>query len=377
MRFRKVECKIFMEFSRTVASLPDKECPGLKPAETELCVETPHCSSPGGEEIMADQRSEILSQTLPALSPAPPETLPLQPNLLGETEPGPSYVWKIAGFTTCTASCLGGLQESIVICVEATKESPVAPYLCQPGERLEIEVRTCNENPCPPRWNVSDFSSCSQSCGGGSQSRSVECIQEVAHGDHNIIQLEDSACPQPPPQPQQFCAVLDCPPAWEAAAWTKCSRRCGGGRRFRKVRCQQLLSLGQMIDRPDPACVSSLVRPRVEEECNTQQCKYVSNPKIKAKETQRFIQSDPTQTAVKLKVGGEATVYEGTTVKISCPVRHYDKSKITWAHGSILFHSGKRRSRHSKISVSSKGCVKIKKIAQYDEGVYTCMGESR
>ena len=23
---------------------------------------------------------------------------------------GPSYTWKIAGFTTCTASCLGGLQ---------------------------------------------------------------------------------------------------------------------------------------------------------------------------------------------------------------------------------------------------------------------------
>ena len=139
---------------------------------------------------------------------------------------------------------------------------------------------------------------------------------------------------------------------------------------------KQLLSLGQMIDRPDTACLASLERPGVEEECNTAQCKYVSNPKIKAKETQRFLQSDPAQTAVKLKVGGEATVYEGTTVKISCPVRHYDKSKITWAHGSILFHSGKRRSRHSKISVSSKGCVKIKKIAQYDEGVYTCMGES-
>ena len=198
----------------------------------------------------------------------------------------------------------------------------------------------------------------------------------MAHGDHNIIQLEDSACPQPPPQPHQFCAVLDCPPGWEAAAWTKCSRRCGGGRRFRKVRCQQLLSLGQRVDRPDTACVSSLSRPHVEEECNTQQCKYVSNPKIKAKLSQRFLQSDPAQTAVKLKVGGEATVYEGTTVKISCPVRHYDKAKITWAHGSILFHSGKRRSRHSKISVSSKGCVKIKKIAEYDEGVYTCMGES-
>ena len=104
------------------------------------------------------------------------------PNFIAQA----SYAWKIAGFTTCTASCLGGLQESIVICVETEKENPVAPYFCDPHKRLEIEVglnifssnisssnfshqifppsniclwqvRTCNENPCPPRWNVSDF----------------------------------------------------------------------------------------------------------------------------------------------------------------------------------------------------------------------------
>jgi len=51
---------------------------------------------------------------------------------------------------------------------------------------------------------------------------------------------------------------------------------------------------------------------------------------------------------------------------------HY-RSKITWAKGSLLFHSGKRRSRHSRISVSSKGCLKIKKIELYDDGVFTCM----
>ena len=103
MRFRKVECKIFMEFSKTVASLPDKECPGVKPAETEICVEAPSCQAPGGQ-VMADRLS-VLSQTLPSLNE--PETLPL---LLGDSssEEDGGYIWKIAGFTTCTASCLGG-----------------------------------------------------------------------------------------------------------------------------------------------------------------------------------------------------------------------------------------------------------------------------
>ena len=46
-------------------------------------------------------------------------------------------------------------------------------------------------------------------------------LQEVAHGDHNIIQLAEAACPQPPPRAQQFCNVIDCPPAWQAEPWTK------------------------------------------------------------------------------------------------------------------------------------------------------------
>ena len=94
--------------------------------------------------------------------------------------------------------------------------------------------------------------------------------------------------------------------------------------RYRKVRCQQLLSLGQLIDKGETSC-SAGAKPGAEEACSLEPCKYVANPKIRAKEGQSFVQSDPGQAAVKLKVGGAATVYQGTTVKISCPVRHYDK----------------------------------------------------
>ena len=106
----------------------------------------------------------------------------------------------------------------------------------------------------------------------------------------------------------------------------QCSQRCNGGKRYRKVRCQQLLSLGQLIDKPETMCeADDVTKPDNEEDCNMQQCKYVSDPKIRAKEDQIFIQDDPYQGAIKLKVGGTATVYVGTTIKISCPVRHFDK----------------------------------------------------
>lgn len=44
VRKREVHCKIFLEFSRTIAKLPDYKCTGPKPSEeTERCVMEP-CS---------------------------------------------------------------------------------------------------------------------------------------------------------------------------------------------------------------------------------------------------------------------------------------------------------------------------------------------
>ena len=78
-----------------------------------------------------------------------------------------------------------------------------------------------------------------------------------------------------------------------------------------------------MIDKPEAQCQGT--KPEMEETCNNNQCQYVNNPKIKANTEQDYVQSDPYQKAVKLKVGGRATVYIGTTVKVRCPVKQYDK----------------------------------------------------
>ena len=46
-----------------------------------------------------------------------------------------------------------------------------------------------------------------------------------------------------------------------------------------------------------------------------------------------------------------------------------------WAKGNVMYHSGRKRGRHSKVSVSGKGGLKIKTIGFTDSGVYTCMGK--
>ena len=63
------------------------------------------------------------------------------------------FKWKDMGFTTCSESCLGGLQESKIICVDRDGDA-VSPMHCAEMERPEMMVRTCNDHPCPPRYLI-------------------------------------------------------------------------------------------------------------------------------------------------------------------------------------------------------------------------------
>lgn len=92
---------------------------------------------------------------------------------VGVSEPGKTYIWKEQGYTSCSASCLGGVEELIINCVREDTGKVVSPFLCSPETKPEARIRTCNDRPCPPRWNYSDFSPCSKSCGIGIRERGV------------------------------------------------------------------------------------------------------------------------------------------------------------------------------------------------------------
>ena len=100
----------------------------MKPAETEICVDRPSCSlTPGAQGMMADTavtrltgaRAQQTRLETKLTLVHEPETMALlrdeavrdeEEELEEDLTLNPSYIWKIAGFTTCTASCLGGLQ---------------------------------------------------------------------------------------------------------------------------------------------------------------------------------------------------------------------------------------------------------------------------
>ncbi|XP_069958096.1 protein madd-4-like isoform X3 [Cherax quadricarinatus] len=479
-RSRSVTCKIFLEFSRTVAVLPDDQCPGAKPPHSQRCVLPPCSHAMTRHEYPASEVSDAAHEhPIVSLEDAHDEDdsngdqkiheTPFLPKLVDEdasfgrgktlvqdidlqvpkaqayNEPHPglhsyetptdlqpasdpllryasefdahnqydsyevsrskpqlesehaemnsieidmgggeggypgsyqiedesniahTYQWTTLGFGPCSASCLGGVQESMVKCVRKSDRKPVISQLCSTLVRPDIITRTCNDQPCPPRWNISEFGECSKTCGGGIQTREVKCIHEVTRGGTNTVEVPDSLCPQPPHRTQQHCNFMDCPPEWVPSRWSKCSAPCGGGGKRREVRCHQALANGRIEERPNRECPHR--QPRSFRKCNQRGCqgerKEPKNSIIKSQVHQNYVQSKFMK-RLTLKVGGTATVFRGVKVKVKCPVRRFDRSKITW------WYEGHQVGKRGPIRTNNNGVLKIKEVQYPHAGVYIC-----
>ncbi|XP_055381952.1 protein madd-4 [Condylostylus longicornis] len=342
IRRKEWKCKIFLEYSKTVATVNNSLCEGPPPkAEIEHCVMDP-CMLPYGYD----------------------DQYPRDSIKVGVSEPGKTYVWREQGYTSCSASCLGGVEELIINCVREDNGRVVSPFLCSPETKPEARVRTCNDRPCPPRWNYSDYSPCSKSCGIGIKTREVQCIHEVTRGGENTMVVPNNMCPQPPPPDRQYCNVLDCPVRWEVGEWSKCSHTCGQGVKERKVECKQIMAQEHKIERPVSMCPSA--KPATTKPCNVKACPPEDPKPIIQVSNSTYKQHDPKKNKISLKIGGAAEVFFGTQVKIKCPVKRYNRTKIRWSKD----HKPLPKSR--KFKVSKKGALRILDITFRDSGIYSC-----
>lgn len=171
-------------------------------------------------------------------------------------------------------------------------------------------------------------------------------------------------CPHPPPPDRQYCNVLDCPARWEVGEWSRCSKSCGNGYKNRTVLCKQTMAQDHKVGRLDSMCPG--LKPPDKKVCNTKPCAPEDDrPTISISES-KYIQHDPNMKKISLKVGGAATIFYGTQVKIKCPVKKYNRTKIKWSKD----HNYLPKTR--KYKVSKKGALRILDVTFKDAGVYTC-----
>lgn len=158
------------------------------------------------------------------------------------------FFWKPSGYTECSKTCGGGTQILKYICTREHTQTPVPEKRCHALEKpRETQVR-CNTTPCLPRWRAGPWSLCSVTCGSGTRSRSIECVQEITAS--LIMRIADGACVEPNILPtSEVCEMPRCeleskvapttlpPPQWSVGTWSTCSTTCGPGTRTRSATC--------------------------------------------------------------------------------------------------------------------------------------------
>ncbi|KAG7476499.1 hypothetical protein MATL_G00083530 [Megalops atlanticus] len=149
----------------------------------------------------------------------------------------PLFMWTHSGWEDCHAVCGGGERKTIVACTKIVNKttSVVDNRKCRHLTKPEPQVRKCNEQPCQTRWMMTEWTSCSRTCGKGSQSRQVACTLQLRNG--TLVKAKDRDCAGPKPAPTQRCEGQDCMTVWEAGVWSECSVKCGRGARHRLVKC--------------------------------------------------------------------------------------------------------------------------------------------
>ena len=154
------------------------------------------------------------------------------------TQVCPSYAWNNPAWGACSLSCGGGIQTRTVQCLDQSTNTVVASTNCVQAQ--PAGVQSCNTQTCTTqKWGTGPWQPCSKTCGGGTQTRAVKCI------DSNSVVLADSLCDiTAKPSTTQSCNQQACPAyQWLVSEWSSCSAVCGGGTQTRAVKCVAVGSL--------------------------------------------------------------------------------------------------------------------------------------
>ena len=100
------------------------------------------------------------------------------------------YNW--SDWSDCTKTCGGGTQErSLTIHTQPQHSGNACPA-------NSVETKACNTNPCPVDcgYNWSNWSDCTETCGGGTQERTLTIHTQPQHGGNTCPanSVETKAC---------------------------------------------------------------------------------------------------------------------------------------------------------------------------------------
>ncbi|XP_060604229.1 A disintegrin and metalloproteinase with thrombospondin motifs 18-like isoform X2 [Ruditapes philippinarum] len=145
--------------------------------------------------------------------------------------------WVVSDWSVCSRDCAGGIQKRRVWC-ENKNNAQVKNKMCKHLEKPDRR-QACNEQDCPPSWHSGKWNECSTSCGSGVQLRRITCRTKDTNGhkvlqdDQCITKKPDHSrsCYLGP------CDSMMEEFDWLLSPWGPCSKSCGVGSQSRIVSC--------------------------------------------------------------------------------------------------------------------------------------------
>eukprot|EP00736_Rhodelphis_marinus_P001090 Rmarinus@m.12872 len=181
--------------------------------------------------------------------------------------PCPSYGYWEGDWSACSATCGGGTQTRDVTCMELNSATTTDAANCASIQTPATE-RQCNLHQCPQyQYFIGDWEDCSAQCGGGEETRHIECMNRFTW---ETVAFE--LCETEAPESVRECNTQACSSYnWQASSWTQCDQKCGGGTRHRTVTCHT--AAGALVE--DDRCDVNY-QPSSQSECNVFTCPLFS-----------------------------------------------------------------------------------------------------
>ncbi|XP_076288590.1 A disintegrin and metalloproteinase with thrombospondin motifs 9 isoform X2 [Lasioglossum baleicum] len=192
-------------------------------------------------------------------------------------------MWNTGAWGQCDAECGSGFQYRQVSCQHPGGKS-LPDEKCHDVEKPLI-LKPCRKSPCTNdlnnrkhrmetnifrKWEVSNWTACSKSCGSGLQRRRVECT--MRRGNHGPVTVKDEQCSRlglTKPRSQRPCRRTACDYIWQEGAWSECSAECGEGMQHRTVTCHRTNRYG--LTDPSDNCPPDQ-KPNSRQTCKLREC---------------------------------------------------------------------------------------------------------
>ncbi|CAB3983523.1 A disintegrin and metallo ase with thrombospondin motifs 14 [Paramuricea clavata] len=136
-------------------------------------------------------------------------------------------------WTTCSRTCGKGVTFLKYFCKIGEKVKP--RIHCKDLElNVKEKYRFCNEHSCERtfKWTPGPWSECSKTCSLGIMTRQVTCIKLPVNKE-----VAAERCTATKPSDSKPCFLKDCEPTWSTGNWSECSATCGLGSQTRDVLC--------------------------------------------------------------------------------------------------------------------------------------------